>query len=83
MMPRTHFGTEGCRFESCRVRSVLPHFRGMLVRDRQLNHCADCWLKVGRNEIVVFDIESSGRRRVRALAERIFDEVQETRPSLP
>ncbi len=65
------------------MRSILSHFSGILDRDRQSNHCPDCWLKVGRNEIVVLDLESNGRRGVRGLAEPILDEVQETRPSLP
>lgn len=43
-----------------------------------------CWLRRGRNDVVVFDLESEGRRGVSGLVEPILDEVvEELVPAVP
>jgi beta-galactosidase len=50
------------------------------IGPQQTLYCPGCWLKAGRNELVVFDLvvfdlESSGRRPIRGLSEPVLDEV--------
>ena len=45
------------------------------IGPQQTLYCPGCWLKTGGNEIVVFDLESSGRRGVRGLSEPVLDDV--------
>ena len=45
------------------------------VGPQQTLYCPGAWLRRGENEIVVFDLESDGRRPVAGLAEPVLDEL--------
>lgn len=45
------------------------------VGPQQTLYCPGCWLREGRNEIVVFDLEGEGRGRMCGLSEPVLDEV--------
>lgn len=45
------------------------------VGPQQTLFCPGCWLRAGSNDIVIFDLESSGRQPTEALAEPILDDV--------
>jgi beta-galactosidase len=45
------------------------------IGPQQTLYCPGCWLKAGRNEIVVFDLEAPGRRPIAGLSEPILDEI--------
>lgn len=45
------------------------------IGPQQTLFCPGCWLKEGANEIVVLDLESTGRQRIEGLAEPILDEL--------
>jgi beta-galactosidase len=45
------------------------------VGPQQTLYCPGVWLRRGENEIVVFDLESDGRRPVSGLAEPVLDEL--------
>jgi beta-galactosidase len=46
------------------------------IGPQQTLYCPGCWLKKGANEIVVFDVESSGRAVVAGVVEPVLDEIE-------
>lgn len=46
------------------------------IGPQQTLYCPGCWLKPGRNEIVVLDLESTGRQPLAGLTEPILDQVK-------
>jgi beta-galactosidase len=46
------------------------------VGPQQTLYCPGCWLRSGPNEIIVFDLESTGRQRIAGLDEPILDQFR-------
>lgn len=46
------------------------------IGPQQTLFCPGAWLKPGRNEIVVFDVESAGRQPISGLTEPVLDEIE-------